>query len=157
MSVRALIICVCTVFCLATQPAHAQSRAADSLFQFHNGLWVNLHHLLYLQARASLGLDRGSAERLLAESDTAGFGGLSEREKAAWTNARAFYANHYARRNATFDSSLIRITRALGEHETERSLPGGSTDSSRFTPSSSPVLVLSWHGGFQATCRTLSG
>lgn len=50
--------------------------AANRWFAFHSSLWVNLHHFLYVTARARSGLDGSRTAVTSALSDTVRFGAL---------------------------------------------------------------------------------
>jgi hypothetical protein len=127
---RSFLLAVSYLVAVGT-PTDAQPTrdSRDSVVAFHNGLWVKLHHLLYMQARAGLGLDSGAAERRRAAADTAGFGSLAADEQASWIAARRFYSAHLARRNTTFDTLMIRVTRMLAVSGESNTLAGAPSDS----------------------------
>ena len=76
-------------------------------FAFHSDFWLNLHHFLHVQARAKRGLDQGRPVTARVLADTSGWGMLSERERAAWESAAAYYDRALATRDAVFDSLLV--------------------------------------------------
>jgi hypothetical protein len=76
--------------------------AQGATFEFHDGFWVNLHHLVRGEARR-----RGGATRLEQPLDE-----LTADERAAWTAALDAYVD-LARRDVVFDPELVRINNVL--------------------------------------------
>jgi len=93
----------------APGPARAPSaaRAETSLFDFHNGFWLNLHHFLYATARATQGLDTGRSVAARALADTVGFGALSDDDQRTWRLALAWYDSALAARDILFDPGMV--------------------------------------------------
>src|SRR4051794_17834270 len=85
------------------RPATHHSTAPDStdprsdLFAFHSNFWLNLHHFLYVTARARKGLDGTRQAVTSALDDTAGFGALPLAEQKEWRAAVAYYDSTLAR------------------------------------------------------------
>ena len=87
------------------------------VFEFHSGFWVNLHHVLYQQARLkaarpttrSQPLPPAGAETLLSLEK------LSGAEKSAWTSAVADYAKRWSSHDLLFDSEMARTKDRLEE------------------------------------------
>jgi hypothetical protein len=76
------------------------------LFTLQSNFWVNLHHFLYITARARRGLDtRVAVQQSL--TDTTGFGALTAPAKSDWEAALDYYARHVAERDILFDSALV--------------------------------------------------
>src|SRR5437763_133776 len=98
-------------------PIAAVSVDATRLFDIHNTMWINLHHFLYVIARARAGLDATRPAVTLALADTAGFGALPAESRDAWNAALAYYARAVATRDILFDSSLVAVTDRLVELE----------------------------------------
>ncbi|MFI5230122.1 MAG: hypothetical protein ACHQWU_13695 [Gemmatimonadales bacterium] len=97
-----------TALLAAPTAATAQHlQRASPLFELHNGFWNNLHHFLYVTARARSGLDASRPAVTDALRDTAGFGALAPGMRASWNSAVAFYQRDLARRDILFDSSLV--------------------------------------------------
>src|SRR5579863_3572311 len=73
------------------------SAALLQQFQFESKLWPNLHHFLYVVARARNGApDRFRVAVRGAPLDTEGFGELPEADRKAWEQAVALYEVHAA-------------------------------------------------------------
>jgi hypothetical protein len=112
----------------AAKPSHETPAPSlvDSTryFTFHSGLWLNLHHFLYVQARAR----RGEADRLreavvAAPRDTVGMGALPEADRREWEQALQYYEEHIANRDIGFDSALVETNyrlSALGDDALSR-------------------------------------
>src|SRR5690242_15345517 len=109
-------------------PAAAMSQDISStygplpVFELHSGFWINLHHMLYYEAKLrvsppSAAQKSGSAPQLklktLKESGTA----LTPAERAAWDNAVAYYATKYANKDLLFNTDLILLKNQLGDFE----------------------------------------
>jgi hypothetical protein len=80
------------------------------IFELHSGFWMNLHHTLYGQARASRD-GRGSPSN---------FGVATKRtpnEELAWDNAVAYYAANYVDKDLLFSTELILLKNQLGDFE----------------------------------------
>ena len=110
--------------CPAQQPGTSPSPVVTQWFAFHNNQWVNLHHFLYVTARAREGLDATRASVVRALADTAGFGQLSVEQKAAWANALDYYTKFVAKRDILFDSSLVDVNNRLAALERASTVGG---------------------------------
>jgi hypothetical protein len=77
------------------------SARAQSLFHFHNGFWMNLHHYLHALARAN--------EPLVEDLPSA----ASASERAQWAAAVEFYRTRFGRRSLLFDDNLLRVKQQL--------------------------------------------
>jgi len=83
-----LLLTACAGHPPSTTPnASASAVATTRWFSFHSNQWVNLHHFLYVTARARTGLDATRSGVTRAMADTAGFGQLSAEQRIAWSNA----------------------------------------------------------------------
>jgi hypothetical protein len=124
MTARILIAFVCTVGALA--PANAQRATTPSpgsrLFAMRSHFWVNLHHFLYVRARAAKGLDaeRQSVTRSLA--DTGGIGRLNTEQRRAWDASLDYYTRVLADRDILFDSAMVVTNMRLSDLD-ERGSP----------------------------------
>lgn len=85
------------------------------VFEFHSGFWVNLHHVLYREARAS-----GSPSPNAASA----ISGLSPSEQRAWNAAVSIYASEYANKDLLFSLEMILIKNQLEDFETCQDLAG---------------------------------
>ncbi len=65
------------------------------IFELHSGFWINLHHTLYGQARASRD-GRGSP------SSASGTTKRTPNEEIAWDNAVAYYAENFVDKDLLF-------------------------------------------------------
>ena len=68
-------------------PQPATRVRAEPLFAMQSNFWVNLHHFLYVTARARRGLDAGRSAVTAALGDTTGFGALSPSLRQDWEQA----------------------------------------------------------------------
>ncbi len=92
-----------------------QSRAQESsLFEFHNGFWINLHHFLRGSARRALHPD----PEMTAEPQPA----FSDEEKNTWNACLDYYKTHYAEKDLTFDEELQKIKNWLEDAEKDEKL-----------------------------------
>ena len=98
--------------------AQAEGRVQPGLpvFEFHSGFWLNLHHLLYQQARA---VRDKAATKSPAESDKAT---LTPEEQRAWQESLDFYAISLAGQDLLFNGDMVNIKNRLAEMEGERDL-----------------------------------
>jgi hypothetical protein len=90
-----------------------------------SNFWVNLHHFLYVTARARRGLDadRGTVTQSLA--DTAGIGSLSAAQRSDWDQALEYYGQTLAERDILFDSVMVAVTVRLS-HVTGSAMPAAA-------------------------------
>lgn len=103
---------------------------AQELFDFHSNFWVNLHHFLYVTARARAGLDGRRPSVTSALGDTAGFGALPAPDRDAWERAVAYYDSTLAKRDILFDSGMVTINDALARTDGASTLRGAGIDAS---------------------------
>lgn len=89
------------------------NREEPELFAFHSNFWLNLHHFLYVTARARAGLDATRPAVVSALADTAGFGARPLSDKNDWRAAVAYYDSTLARRDVLFDSDMVAINNRL--------------------------------------------
>jgi len=122
----AALLCCAAVDSAAPPALTSQTREQD-LFAMQSNFWVNLHHFLYVTARARRGLDASRSAVTKALGDTAGVGALSGPIATGWDEALAFYDREIARRDILFDSSLVVVNVALS-HVTGESLQGAGLD-----------------------------
>ena len=122
--VATVVLAACAHSSAGSAPAKANPTASTKLFEFHSNFWVNLHHFLYVTARARAGLDGTRTAVTSALADTVGFGALSREEQSAWNQALAYYARAVASRDILFDSSLVAVNDRLAELETAAAVRG---------------------------------
>ena len=112
---------------LRAQPAVVAT--SPGLFEYHSAFWVNLHHLLYEQARARLGLDTTRAIVRAAAADTGDIDRLTPDERRAWDAALRYYAEHLAARDV-LERDMAALKAALGDRENAPTLAGAPIDDS---------------------------
>lgn len=106
-------------------PAHpAQEAGASALpvFEFHSGFWVNLHHVLYQQARARLQIATARQEAVADTFRLEGLEQLLPQEAAAWNETVNFYSREMADRDLLFNSDLVILKNRLEEWGAEPTL-----------------------------------
>jgi hypothetical protein len=105
--------------------AQAPDKSASALFAFHNRLWLNLHHFLYVLGRAKNNSpDSRRATVAGAIADRAGFEDLSAEDRARWENAVATYSQTVSRKDLLFDAPLALATRKIAAlDDSARALP----------------------------------
>jgi hypothetical protein len=115
-------------------------------FDFHSNFWVNLHHFLYVTARARSGLDASRPAVTVALVDTAGFGALSASEQEAWQAAVAYYRSSVATRDVLFDPGMVSINNQLASLADAQSPAGTSIDAplAAVLSSAAPVYRKLW-------------
>lgn len=129
-------------FSTATPSTHLRS----DLFAFHSDFWLNLHHFLYVTARARKGLDARRPAVTSALADTAGFGALPESDRNEWEAAVAYYDSAMASRDILFDSGMVAINNGLASVDSASSLRGSGLDPSLIATleSAAPVYRRLW-------------
>jgi hypothetical protein len=111
----------------APQPA-TRAHAESQLFAMQSNFWVNLHHFLYVTARARRGLDAGRPAVTSALGDTAGFGALSASLRQEWEQALEYYAVALADRDVLFDSVLVQVNVRLSHVDANASADAAALD-----------------------------
>src|SRR6202790_4423514 len=128
-----------TLFLLLTlallTPAGATPQQSSSaygplpVFEFHSGFWVNLHHMLFYEAKLReappTALQKGNPVpqvklKMMKDAATA----LSPVERLAWDNSVAFYVANYANRDLLFNNDLILLKNQLDDFEDCDEPPG---------------------------------
>ena len=113
-----LVLLAITLLVFAVQPA---ATTTQSIFNFHSGFWVNLHHFLYLEA-LSESPQKGSHPASVTPTDQSALQSLTPAERAAWDEAVAYYAHSIVQRDLLFDSGLAAIKNQLEDAEASPSL-----------------------------------
>jgi hypothetical protein len=98
------------------------------LFEFHSGLWVNLHHFLYLQGRIERAhAEAGTAETQIPEyKSPASTEGLTAEQRRAWDEAVQTYAHSWSSRDLLLNNQMVLINDRLAELEDCPDLAGRS-------------------------------
>jgi hypothetical protein len=95
----------------AGTPQSEQEQFANlPIFELHSGFWMNLHHTLYGQARASRD-GRGMP------SNAGGATKRTPNEEIAWDNAVAYYTENYVDKDLLFNTELTLLKNQLGDFE----------------------------------------
>jgi hypothetical protein len=110
-------------------PVRAAGRAQNNftygplpVFELHSGFWINLHHMLYHEARqrtATAGSAEKSSKTLGPVLNTAPETklSLSPTEKLVWDDAVSYYAANYTAKDLLFSTELIQLKDQLGDFE----------------------------------------
>ncbi|HWI20186.1 MAG TPA: hypothetical protein VNT81_20675 [Vicinamibacterales bacterium] len=92
------------------------AQSPGPVFRFEtDGFWLNMHHFLYVLGRAQNNerdVQRRAVINAPADS-TQGLAGQSDRDRRAWEDAIAFYANGLSKLDTVFSAPLIEVTNAL--------------------------------------------
>ena len=140
----------------AVQPASAQNTAASSrLFAMQSNFWINLHHFLYVSARAKRGLDADRPAVTRALADTVGIGGLLPAQRREFDAALAYYDRALAERDILFDSVMVDVTIRLSRVSGSTLAPSAPLDSAhaRALTSAAPAYRAVWWTRHDASNR----
>ena len=92
------------------------------VFEFHSGFWINLHHMLYYEARLRAfppaAPQKGSAGpqiKLKIMKDAAA--ALTPAERLAWDSSVDYYVANYVNKDLLFNNDLILLKNQLGDFE----------------------------------------
>ena len=122
-----LVALFCCVSAWSPMPQPNPRPGGAKLFSMQSNFWVNLHHFLYVSARARRGFDATRSGVTSALADTAGFGALPESLRTDWEDAVGYYSRVVAERDILFDSALVVVNVALSNVGRE-SLGGAALD-----------------------------
>lgn len=123
---RIVYVLLMLQFCVALPSFAVQPSAgatAQSVFDFHSGFWVNLHHFLYLEALVEQP-EKARRPASLSQDDLTALHALTPQERASWDEAVAYYAHSMVQRDLLFDRDLIAIQIALEDAEASPNLEG---------------------------------
>jgi hypothetical protein len=97
----------------AQEPQHPPTSTRTApLFDFHSNFWVNLHQVLFHEAK----LLAGKPERGLQSAPPLSAAGMmSKQDEASWNAAVSFYAAHFGTRQQHGDDQLVQINDDLAE------------------------------------------
>src|SRR5262245_714710 len=118
---RITLLAFCALFGAtnaSAAPGASQRETAD--FDFHSGVWINLHHFLYAQAAAQSGRSRRSPKLIDADVEHPAY--LSPDEQRVWRKAMAYYNTAWVDRDLLFDDALVAIKNRLEDAEASRDL-----------------------------------
>ena len=110
-----------------------------------SNFWVNLHHFLYVTARARRGLDANRPAVTRALEDTIGFNTLPPTLRVDWNESLTYYARAIAERDILFDSALVAVNIALS-HIASDALGGAALerDLARALERAAPAYRALW-------------
>lgn len=118
-----LLLGLCLLFPARVEAA-AQGNYTEAqlpVFELHSGFWINLHHVLYQEARqrkAATSRDTNATKSAATPFKSVLAGkGLTEAEQKTWDNAVAYYAENYADKDLLFTTELIQLKDQLGDFE----------------------------------------
>lgn len=123
--------------------------AQEPRFEFRNGFWRNLHHLLFAQALLHPDAGKVRTVRLVA-SDQVHADALDEREAAIWARAVDFYASHLVQRDLLFDEDMVALGRALSDADPDAPLESTAdipADVRDVLESAATIYRLHWWNG----------
>lgn len=111
-----LLICATLAACLMSpSQITAQEKApivhTTPLFDFHSNFWVNLHQVLFHEAK----LRAGKPDRGLQSAPPLSAVGMSKQDEADWNAAVSFYAAYFGTRQQHGDDQLVQINDDLAE------------------------------------------
>ena len=112
-------------------------------FDFHSGLWINLHHFLYEQAF----LRKQSATSEQSASSTTGVNTpLTSEQRQQWDSAVDYYTKTMIKRDLLFDREMATINDQLGESEGAPDLTksGLGSDLIRILEGVAPIYRARW-------------
>jgi hypothetical protein len=140
--------------------AQAPDKPTRPLFSFHNKLWLNLHHFLYVLGRAknnSPDSSRGPVAGTIA--DRGGFDDLSAEDRARWENAVVTYSQTVSRKDLIFDAPLALATRKIAAlDDTASALPDDlDRDVRQALADAAPVYRRIWWERHSASNRQRIG
>ena len=111
------------------------SNPQHPLFDFHSGLWINLHHFLYEEAATQAEGSQPVRHEPLAAEDLAIAAELSPDEQQIWSSAIAYYETHFLQRDLLTNDMMRSIKNRLEDSEDAPTLVR-----SRLDPSLAAVL-----------------
>jgi len=112
----------------STQRLQAQEAAGGPrpIFEFHSGFWLNLHHVLYEQARIAEQLQIGPS---IAEMPATPNAIAHNDASPGWQAAIDYYRKNMAHRDLLFDEGMVLINNRLADLETCPDLSGRTQSS----------------------------
>jgi hypothetical protein len=92
------------------------------VFEFHSGFWINLHHMLYYEAKQretapTAAQKDNSAPQIKLKTMKDSATALSPAERAAWDSSVAYYAANYATKDLLFNNDMMLLKNQLGDFE----------------------------------------
>lgn len=126
------LLAVALACALGSPPAaHAQLPADSAIFRVTtNEFWLNLHHFLYVLARAQGGEPDAAREAVAQAPIEASrtLAGLSAADQTTWKAAVTTYAERLGKLDPVFDRALFEITNTLVGAGVQAPVPYGGPD-----------------------------
>lgn len=146
---------------LFASPTRSQSPAKrhEPIFVFHTDeFWLNLHHFLYVLARAE-NKERDAAREAVSNAPAdqeRGLAHLNQKERGIWREAVAWYAAGLGKKDIVFDDPLPAITGALARAGAGKSLSVSKSDEaiSSVLERTAPIYRKAWWQEHQKANRT---
>jgi hypothetical protein len=119
----ALLLALALVTSAATTAQQSSSAYGPlPVFEFHSGFWINLHHMLYyeakLRAAAPANTQKGnSASPIKLKTMREATPPLSPAERLAWDSSVDYYVANYANKDLLFNNDMILLKNQLGDFE----------------------------------------
>lgn len=88
----------------------------QSVFDFHSGFWINLHHFLYLEAAAQKP-PSGPRPPAVSKPDAEIYASLDREDRSAWDAAVSYYLGSIVQRDLLFDEGMRDIKNQLEDAE----------------------------------------
>jgi hypothetical protein len=105
----------------ASQPQSDSMFGPLPVFEFHSGFWMNLHHMLYQEARQRLSPSEhpqpGKYAHSVIDLSSTARPVLNPLEQRAWNDAVNFYAANYANHDLLFSNDMVMLKNQLGDFE----------------------------------------
>ena len=124
--IRHAHLCVVCIAFLLSAAAFGATPGQDpsSMFDFHSGFWMNLHHFIYAAASSSQPPTNKGPTLRINQPDAEAIKRLSPSEQAAWQHFVAYYAANYIQRDLGFDDLMYDIKIKLESAEASPDLNG---------------------------------
>lgn len=105
----------------APQPQSDSMFGPLPVFEFHSGFWMNLHHMLYQEAKQRLSPSEhpqpGKYAHSVIDLSSTARPVLNPLEQRAWNDAVNFYATNYANHDLLFSNDMVVLKNQLGDFE----------------------------------------
>ena len=111
-------------------------------FGFHDAFWVNLHHFLYVAARAELNTpdsNREAVEPVRREATQ-----LPDADRKAWQAAIDDYKNGIGKQDILFDDALVDLTNEIAAQESNETLTLRDEALARVLRDAAPIYRRVW-------------
>jgi hypothetical protein len=114
-------------FALLTSAAATAQQSSSAygplpVFEFHSGFWINLHHMLYyeakLRAAGPASTQKGNSAPLIKlKTMKDASPAPSPAERLAWDSSVDYYVANYVNKDPLFNNDLILLKNQLGDFE----------------------------------------